>query len=293
MPARAGDVAVADRLVQRDERLDDLARLLRREEPVAAEADDEPAASAAGEVRRQFLRRGAQVEEVHRERELDVAVRVEALDEFIPLIGQVRTDREALLELGRDVARPEAVGIELVLHRLWGEVGDVAEHARERQADGRAGLAVMLPAVEIGVAQDGVPADHVEGERLRAEAGGGGQGDRGFDAVGKARGPFEGLVAAGGAADDRAELLDAQPLDQPALDLGDVARRNRGEVGAVRLAGLPIEAVRAGGAAAAAEGIRADDEVLASVNGLFRARRRSPTSRDRRRRYAARRASRR
>ena len=89
MSARARHIAVGDGLVQRDQRLDDLARLFRREEPVAAETDHEPAAAAAAEVRRQFLRRRAQVEEVHRQRELDVAVRIEAFDELVALVRQV------------------------------------------------------------------------------------------------------------------------------------------------------------------------------------------------------------
>ena len=53
--AIAGHVAVTDRFVQGEERFDDLAGLLRGEEPVAAVADEQPAALAAGEVGGEFI----------------------------------------------------------------------------------------------------------------------------------------------------------------------------------------------------------------------------------------------
>ena len=154
----------------------------------------------------------------------------------------------------------------------------MAEHARQRQPDRRAFLvarprafsrrAVVLASMELRIAQDGVAAGHIECQRLSGQPGRGRQRHRRLDPVREARGPRQRLVSAHGAADDRAQFADAQLVHQPALDIHDVAGRDRREVRAVGLAGGEVPAARAGGAAAAAEDVRADDKELASVNGL-------------------------
>ena len=64
-------------------------------------------------------------------------------------------------------------------------------------------------------------------------------------------------------------------------DFDDVAHGDDGKIGAVAAAGFGIDAVRAGGAAAAAEAVRADHEVAIGVDALARPDRACPTSRDR------------
>jgi len=72
----------------------------------------------------------------------------------------------------------------------------VREHAGDLEAVGGVGGVVVVAALEVGVAHDGVPADGVEGQALRGEAGCRGQNDRALDALGEGHRPFERLLAA-------------------------------------------------------------------------------------------------
>ncbi len=98
-----------------------------------------------------------------------------------------------------------------------------------------------------------------------------------------ARGPGQRHVPAQRPADHGQQPLDAQVVDQPPLHLDDVADGDQREIGAVGAAGGRVDAVGPGRAAAAAQDVRADDEVAVGVDRLARARPRCPTSRDRRR----------
>ena len=87
--AVALDVAVGDGRVVGDERVDDVARLVGRKQPVAGVADDQPATLRGPERGGQFRRRASEVEQIHRRRERDVAVSVEPLDKLRAEIAQV------------------------------------------------------------------------------------------------------------------------------------------------------------------------------------------------------------
>ena len=172
MAAGAADVAIAGGSGVGDEGVDDVAGLIRGKQPVAGEAEHEPAAAALFERGGQFGGRAAEVEQVHRQGQSHVAVGVEALDELGALVAEVRADGEGLFKFDGHVARLEAVGFELLCHRLAGQIGDVTDHAREGEADvGSVGLVVVLAAVEIRVAEDGIAADDVEGEAWLARRG--------------------------------------------------------------------------------------------------------------------------
>ena len=148
----------------------------------------------------------------------------------------------------------------------------MADHPRQGQADGRAVRpVVVLAAVEMRVAQDGVAADDIERQRLAGQPGRGRQRDHPAHAVRVAGGPGQRLVPAQRAADDRQQLADAQRVQQPALHLHHVADGDGGKIAAVGLAGGGVDAAGAGGAAATAQQIGADDEEAVGVDRLARA----------------------
>ena len=82
-------------------------------------------------------------------------------------------DIEELVAGGEPFGAPLAA--ELVLHEAVGEVGDVGEAPRLGEAGlGRGPVGVVVAVSPGRVARDGAAADDVEGERLRAEGGCGG-----------------------------------------------------------------------------------------------------------------------
>ena len=183
------------------------------------------------------------------------------------LVGEVGADRELLLERGGDLPRLEAARIELGGHRLARQVRHVREHARQRQTGRRPDAAVVvLPALVAGIVENRVAADDVEGDRLTGEARRARQRDAAADALGMRERPRDRLVAAERAADDRMQRVDAEMVDEAALPGDHVRDRHGGKVGAVRAAAARVDAVRPGGAAAAAEHVGADDEPVAGVD---------------------------
>ena len=102
--------------------------------------------------------------------------------------------------------------------------------------------------MEVRVAQDGVAPDHIEGQRLAGQPGGGGQGHHPAHAVRMPRRPGQRLVPAQRTADHRQQLADAQVIQQAALHLDHVADGNGREIAAVGFAGGRVDAAGAGGA---------------------------------------------
>ena len=272
MAGVAGDLGVGDRPAQPRERVDDLPALRRAEEPVGGEAREEPVAGRGLELRSPLGLGAAQVEQVHRDGDGGVAVGVETLRELLALVGEVAADGELLLEGGADVAGLVAVGVELRVHRLRGEVCDVPDHPRDRQAVLRAAVAFVAAAGEGRVALDRVAGDDVEGQRLRAHPRRRGDAHAAFHPRGVRGRPGHRLVPAERAADDGTELLDAQPVEQPALRLHHVGDRDDREVRPVHAAGSRVHARRPGRAAAAAEHVGAHDEPAGGVDAEARAR---------------------
>ena len=72
------------------------------------------------------------------------------------------------------------------------------------------------------------------------------------------------------AANDCQQMVDAQLIQQTALDFDHVADSDGGEVAAIRFAGGGVETAGAGGAAAAAQQVGAEDEIAIGVYGLTR-----------------------
>src|SRR5690606_8490644 len=168
-----------------------------------------------------------EVELVEGAGDVEVGVGVEAVDEAAALIAQVALDLELHVEGGRTGGegrgergggrRGGAVGdlaaAEFAVHGRVGEVGDVGHHAGDGQADARAGAGGVVAVVLLWVLHDGLTADLVEGDGLRAFAGGGGHGDEALGVAGKFDAPLEHLHAAHGAADDGVERRYAEGVE--------------------------------------------------------------------------------
>ncbi len=74
-----------------------------------------------------------EVEIVHRARDVEVAVGVEAIDEGRALVAQVALDLEIGIEAEAQRVAVLQRAAELALQRLLREVGDVRGHARHRR----------------------------------------------------------------------------------------------------------------------------------------------------------------
>ena len=112
-----------------------VAALARREQPVAGEGHQAEARRRAPEgVGQHAAMRAREVEIVHRARDVEVAVGVEAIDEGRALVAQVALDLEVGVEAEAQRIAVLQGAAELALQRLLREIGDVRGHARHREA---------------------------------------------------------------------------------------------------------------------------------------------------------------
>lgn len=132
-------------------------------------------------------------------------------------------------------------------------------------------MLVVVATVEVGVGQDRLARDLVEGDVLRGELGRRGDHRGVADPLGVLQGPRQRLHAAEAAADDGGEALDAEAVGEAGLGVDPVFHGDEGEVRSPQLAGGRIDLVGAGGAEAAAEIVHPDDEEAAGVERLARA----------------------
>ena len=268
MAVVALDLVVAHVLVRRPQRADDLLQLVRRVQPVAAEAHDEEPRLDVGERLDQRAVLAREVEVVQRARDVEQRVGVEATGEAQPLVAQVALHLEVGGERERVVVDVLQTAAELLLHRLVAQVGDVPDHARDAQALGRRLAAVVVAAAPVGVGHDRLPADLVEGDRHRRLTRRRGQRHAEVRAVGMRDRQLEHLHAAHRAAHGGQQLADAEVIEQQHLRVHHVPDGDDREVGAVRPARGRVLRGRPGAPAAAADDVGADDEVLVGVQSL-------------------------
>ena len=244
---------VGDDLRERDaraagiERMHDGARIGGREQPVRGERDH-------AEARRRVLEGVGEdaavvardVEIVHRAREIEIGIGVEALDEGDALVAQIALDLEVGIERERRIVAVLEAAAEFAVQRRVREVGDVRAHARDREPAPRVGAFGEIAALPpVGVRHHGLAADLVEGDVLRRMARRGRDRQRREHALRIARRPFQHLHAAHRAARDRKQRRDAEMVEQHRLRAHHVADGDDGKIEAPGLAGLRIGRGRA------------------------------------------------
>ena len=289
-------LGVACPLAGAQQREGDVAVLFRREEPVAGEPDDERLGLHRGEGLLQRALAG-HVEGINCPRDVQVAVRVEAIDEALTLVAQVALDLEfEAREAGRgaralsggrpgrfvrrgfrrrrrgaggrrDRAPPPA---ELAVEAGVAEVRDVRHHARDGEADARTAVTRVVAAVPARVLQDGLSPDLVEGNALSALPRGRGHGDHAPDEARVLDGPLECLHSTHGAADDRVQGRDSEGLQPPVLCPHHVPDRHAGKRDPVGAAGGRVDRSRPTGTLAAPDDVGAENEVAVRVDRLAR-----------------------
>ena len=131
------------------------------------------------EARRRALERvgehavivGGEIEIVHRAREIEIGIGVEALDEGDALVAQIALHLEIGVEReGRIVAILE-LAAELAVQRGVRQIGDVRAHARDREPAPRIGaLDQIAAAAPFRIGHHRLAADLVEGDVLRRMA---------------------------------------------------------------------------------------------------------------------------
>ncbi|MPN14626.1 hypothetical protein SDC9_161953 [bioreactor metagenome] len=148
----------------------------------------------------------------------------------------------------------------------------MTQHACQTQTAHRAGIVlVIVAAVEIGVGQDGLACDFIEGDVLCGQLGGRCDDRSMADAFRVLQRPRQGLHATQAAADHRGKALDAEQVGEAGLGVYPVFDGDEGEGCAPRLAGGRIDRDGARGSVTAAEVVDADDEELARIERLARA----------------------
>ena len=155
--------------------------------------------------------------------------------------------------------------------RLFGQVGDMRHHTRDRKPLGRDDARFPIaPAAPIGIGMDGGAAYLMKGYILRRMMRGGGNGSGGIDRFRIGRGPFQHLHAAHGTANHGKPAADPKPFHQALLRAHHVADRHRRKIRAPRPAkpapgGIRHFTARPGGAHAAAQHIGADQKVAIRI----------------------------
>ncbi|CAE6960098.1 conserved protein of unknown function [Ectopseudomonas oleovorans] len=270
MALRGVDLQVADVLLRRRQGVDDFPRAGGGEAPVGGEGHQAEIRLGHGQGLRQVaILCGGRVEVVQRLGHQQVGVGVEAAGELLALVAQVALDLELdAVEVVVELLALQATA-EFLAHGVIGQVGDVADHARQHQAAlGNHALLLEMAAMELRVGEDGLARHFVEGDVLRRQLGCRGDGQAVTHALRVADGPLHGLHATEAATDHGGPALDAELVGQTCLAVHPVFHGHHREVGAVGLAGGRVGAAGAGGTVAAAEVVEADDEELAGVDGL-------------------------
>jgi len=270
MAEGAIDLAVGDVFSGMDEGIDQFSALPGGKEPVGGKADDQKAAPDPFEGFFQTSECLTQVVIIHGFGKIQIGIGVESVHETGSLIIEIGFDAEFVVEIVLIVVGELESPAKFLMHGFFGEIGDVADHSGHRQADGRILGMIIVPLLKILIAEDGVSADGVKRDALRAESRGGGDGDRRFDPVGIANGPFQDLHASHAASDDGQEFLNAQVVQQVALQIDHIADGNHGKGEGIGFSGFRIDAAGPCGSHATAEAVGANDKIFVRVYGLAR-----------------------
>ena len=243
------------------------ARFRGRKQPVAGERHHaEPGLDAAKRLRQHAIMVGGDVEIVHRPRQIEIAVGVEALDKGRALVAQIALDLEIRVERERRqiaVLHPPA---ELAMQRRVRQIGDMRGHPRDAEAAMRMGaLLEIAAAVPVRIGHHGLPAEFVKRDVLRRMPRAAGDRQRREHALRIGRGPLQRLHAAHRAADHAEQRVDAEAIEQHGLRAHHVGNGDDRKIQPPHFAGGRIGRGRPGRAHAAADHIGADDEVAVGI----------------------------
>ena len=162
-------IAIRDVAVAATQSAHHVQRLVARIQPVRREADHQESRLHAIERGAQRWTPGGEIEIIHGLGDVEVRIRVEAVDELTAPVTQVAFHFELIL-----IAQTAS---EFFAHGRVAHVGDVSHHARHGQATGGRALAVIVAFVPIEVGHDGLASHFVECDLLRAVARGSSDGD--------------------------------------------------------------------------------------------------------------------
>ena len=240
----------------------------RRKQPVAGERDDaKPRRRAAERIRHHAVVVAGEIEIIHRARQIEIGIGVEALDESDALVPQIGFDLKIGVERKCRIVAILKAAAEFAMQRRVGQISDVRAHARDREPAPRIGaFGEIAPAAPFRIGHHRLAADLVEGDVLRRMPRRRRDRQRREDAVRIARRPLQHLHAAHRAAGHREQRVDAEMIEQHRLRAHHVAHGDDGKVEAPRHAGRRIGRGRTGRAHAAADDIRADDEIAFGID---------------------------
>src|SRR5918997_6944255 len=136
------------------------AHLFRREQPVARYTNKQHLGLDAAQSLALGLVAGSHVVEVHRAREVEVGVGIEALYDVPPLVVQVALDLEAPPELGVEGSATRGPAPEALPLPARALVGHHRRHARGGEAPlGKTTRTVVVAALPVGIGHDRAPPD--------------------------------------------------------------------------------------------------------------------------------------
>ncbi len=209
---------------------------------------------------------GGDVEIIHCPRQVEIAVGIEPLDKRRALIAQVALDLEIRVERKRRQFAVLHPPPELAVQRGVGEIGDMSRHPGHREPAMRMSTPLeVAPVMPIRIGHHRLPAEFVKRDVLRGVPRAAGDRHHREHAVRISRGPLQRLHASHRAADDAQQRFDAETIEQHRLRPHHVRYRDDRKIQSPHLAGGGIGRGRTGRAHAAADHIRADDEVSVGI----------------------------
>ena len=271
------EMRIANGLAGLEQAPGDHAALLLGEQPVAGDGDQhQPRVDAAADLVQRTVLLG-RVVAVHRVRDVQIGIGVEAGEELSRLVfeiafnGKHRAKARGVLRLPGGVLRHPRLLLapaEAAVEEIEREIGDVRHLAGLREAYGRSPVrrAVVVAALPARIERDRVASHHVERERLRVRRRPGGDHHRAVHLAGMRRDPFNHLDAAKAAAHEPREMRDPQLPQQRAIDLHRVANGEARERTAVGPPRRGIDGRRSRRALATAQDVRADDPIEVGVD---------------------------
>src|SRR6185295_2193579 len=162
-----------------------------------------------------------------------------------------------------------ALAAKFLCHCIVGQIGDMADHARNTQTAFRHDtMGIIIAAVKIRVRGDGLAGYFVECDVLCRELWCGRYDDGVPHARRLANGPLHGLHCAKTPAHHRGESVDAEPRREPRLCFHPVLHRDDRKGSSPGLAGGSIDAGRSRGTMTTADVIDADHEEAVGIDRL-------------------------